>query len=183
MRAITESVTLAMTMNRTIEIDEGNFESEVLKSRQPVLVEFSTEWSLPSMMMNGAIDEIAIEFCACLKVARVKLDSSPNLGLWYNIRCLPTILYFTGGEVRAGIFGSTSKEAVLSHLQPVISATCTPEGAQITEFEIASPTVSLNGDDPGRLNGDTDRPPALRQYSDGRDSLRHVPRYQEKAHE
>ena len=161
-----------MTMNRTIEIDEANFESEVLKSRQPVLVEFSTEWSLPSMMMNGAIEEIATEFYACLKVARVKLDSSPNLGLWYNIRCLPTILYFTGGEVRAGVFGSTSKEAVLSHLQPVISASCTPEGApQTTEFEIAGPTASLNGGDPGRLDSDTARGPALLQYPGGRDPL------------
>jgi thioredoxin 1 len=122
---------------RTIEIDEANFESEVLKSKQPVLVEFSTEWSLTSMMMKGAIDEIATEFHACLKVARVKLDSSPNLGLWYNIRCLPTILYFAGGEMRAGIFGGTSKEAVLSYLQPVMKATCTPEGApQITNFEL-----------------------------------------------
>jgi thioredoxin 1 len=169
MPPITKQVVLAMTMNRTIEIDEANFETEVLKSSRPVLVEFSTEWSLPSMMMNGAIDEIATEFCACLKVARVKLDSSPNLGLWYNIRCLPTILYFTGGEVRAGVFGSTSKEAVLSHLQPVISASCTPEGAQITEFEIASPTASLNGSGPVRLDAGTDRSPALHQYSDGRD--------------
>ena len=165
MPAITDKVTIAMTMNRTIEIDEANFETEVLKSGQPVLVEFSTEWSLPSMMMNGAIDEIATEFFDCLKVARVKLDSSPNLGLWYNIRCLPTILYFTGGEVRAGIFGSTSKEAVLSHLQPVIGGGCTPAGApQVTEFEIASPTVSINGGDPVRLDSDTARLPALSQY-------------------
>jgi len=153
-----------MTMNGTIEIDEANFESEV--------VEFSTEWSLPSMMMNGAIDEIATEFCACLKVARVKLDSSPNLGLWYNIRCLPTILYFTDGEVRAGVFGSTSKEAVLSHLQPVISASCTPEGApQTTEFEIASPTASLNGGDSVRLDLDNARGPTFHQYPGGRDGL------------
>lgn len=159
-----------MTMNRTIEIDEANFETEVLKSGQPVLVEFSTEWSLPSVLMNGAIDEIATEFFNCLKVARVKLDSSPNLGLWYNIRCLPTILYFTGGEVRAGIFGSTSKEAVLSHLHSAISAGCTRENTpQDTEFEIASPTASLNGGDADRLDSDTARPPALHHYFGGRD--------------
>ena len=149
MRLTTEQAKIVMTMNRTIEIDEANFEREVLKSTQPVLVEFSTEWSLPSMMMDGAIDEIATEFGACLKVGRVKLDNNPNLGLWYNIRCLPTILYFTDGEVRAGVFGSTSKEAVLSYLHPDISGSCTPEGApQDIEFEIADPTASLNGDDP-----------------------------------
>ena len=69
-------------MKATVEINEANFETEVLKSSQPVLVEFATGWSLPSMMMNGAMDEIAAEFVDCLKVARVKLDRSPNLGLW-----------------------------------------------------------------------------------------------------
>ena len=109
-------------MKPTIEINEANFETEVLKSNQPVLVEFGTGWSLPSMMMNGAMDEIAAEFVDCLKVGRVKLDRSPNLGLWYGIRCLPTVLYFSDGEVRVGIFGSTSKETILSQLRPVINS-------------------------------------------------------------
>src|SRR6266566_1840454 len=109
-------------MKPTIEINEGNFETEVLKSRQPVLVEFATGWSLPSMMTNGAMDEIATEFIEDLKVARVQLDRSPNLGLWYGIRCLPTILYFSDGEVRIGIFGTTNKEVILSQLKPVINS-------------------------------------------------------------
>lgn len=74
------------------------------------------------MMTNGAMDEIAGEFTDRLKVGRVKLDRSPNLGLWYGIRCLPTILYFAEGEVRIGIFGTTSKEAILSQLKPVITS-------------------------------------------------------------
>ena len=109
-------------MKPTIEINEENFETEVLKSNQPVLVEFATGWSLPSMMTNGAMDEIAAEFVDRLKVARVELDRSPNLGLWYGIRCLPTILYFNDGEVRIGIFGTTSKEAILCQLRPIISS-------------------------------------------------------------
>ena len=111
-----------LNMKSTIEINEANFESEVLKSSQPVLVEFATGWSLPSVMLDGAMDEIAAEFVDCLKVARVKLDLSPNLGLWYGIRCLPTVLYFSDGEVRVGIFGSTSKETILSQLRPVINS-------------------------------------------------------------
>lgn len=113
-------------MKPTIEINESNFEIEVLKSTQPVLVEFATGWSLPSMMMDGALDEIADEF-DLLKVARVQLDRSPNLGLWYGIRCLPTILYFSGGEVQIGIFGTTNKEAILSQLRPVISSPRRPD--------------------------------------------------------
>jgi thioredoxin 1 len=112
----------AMSMKPTIEINEANFETEVLRSSQPVLVEFATGWSLPSMMLDGALDEIAAEFVDHLKVATVKLDRSPNLGLWYGIRCIPTILYFVNGEVSIGIFGTTSKEAILSQLRPATIA-------------------------------------------------------------
>ena len=114
-------------MEPTIEINEANFETEVLKSSQPGLVEFATGWSLPSMTLGGALDEIAAEFVDCLKIGRVKLDYSPNLGLWYGIRCLPTMLYFVDGEVSIGIFGTTSKEAILSQLKPVISSRRGPD--------------------------------------------------------
>jgi thioredoxin 1 len=127
MRTITERSTDAMNMKPTIEINESNFEAEVLKSSQPVLVEFATGWSLPSMMLDGALDEIAAEFVDRLKVAHVQLDRSPNLGLWYGIRCLPTLLYFSDGEVRVGIFGTTSKEAILSQLKPAIGSRRIPE--------------------------------------------------------
>ena len=109
-------------MKPTIQINEENFEAEVLKSNQPVLVEFATGWSLPSMMLDGAMDEVAAEFADRLKVGRVELDRSPNLGLWYGIRCLPTILYFSDGEVRIGIFGTTNKEAILSQVRPVMNS-------------------------------------------------------------
>ena len=108
-------------MKLTVEINETNFETEVLKSNQPVLVEFAPGWSLPSMTLDGVRDEIASESLNYLKVARVKLDHSPNLGLWYGIRCIPTFLCFIDGEERIGIFGTTSKEAILSQLRPVIN--------------------------------------------------------------
>jgi thioredoxin 1 len=109
-------------MKRTIDINESNFETEVLKSCQPVLVEFAPGWSLPSMTLDGVLEEIADESLDYFRVARVKLDQSPSLGLWYGIRCIPTILYFVDGEERVGIFGRTSKEAILSQLKPVISS-------------------------------------------------------------
>jgi thioredoxin 1 len=108
-------------MRPILQLDEANFETEVLKSSQPVLVEFATGWSLPSMMLDGAMDEIATQFVDSLKVARVELDRNPNLGLWYGVRCLPTVLYFSDGEVRVGIFGTTNKEAILSQLEPIIN--------------------------------------------------------------
>jgi thioredoxin 1 len=123
-------------MKLTIEVTETNFETEVLKSNQPVLVEFATGWSLPSMMLDGALDEIATEFVDRLKVATVRLDRNPNLGLWYGIRCIPTILYFVNGEVSIGIFGTTSKEAILSQLRPATIATRSAEMNNLREIHV-----------------------------------------------
>ena len=116
-----------MNMKPTVEVTETNFETEVLKSNQPVLVGFATGWSLPSMTLDGILEEIASESVDSLKVARVKLDRSPNLGLWYGIRCIPTMLCFVDGEKRIGIFGTTSKEAILSQLKLVINSRHMPE--------------------------------------------------------
>src|SRR5438132_5548310 len=114
-------------MKPTLEVTEANFETEVLQANQPLLVEFATGWSFPSMTLDGVLEEIASESVDYLKVARVRLDHSPNLGLWYGIRCIPTILCFVDGEERVGIFGPTSKETILSQLKPVISSRRVPE--------------------------------------------------------
>jgi thioredoxin 1 len=114
-------------MKPAVEVTETNFETEVLKSNQPVLVEFAPGWSLPSMTLDAALGQITGEYLDDLKVARVKLDQSPSLGLWYGIRCIPTILYFVDGEERIGIFGTTSKDAILSQLKPIISSRHMPD--------------------------------------------------------
>ena len=73
------------------------------------------------MTLDGVLEEIAGESLDYFKVARVKLDQSPSLGLWYGIRCIPTVLCFVDGEERVGILGTTNKEAIVSQLKPVIN--------------------------------------------------------------
>ena len=109
-------------MKTTVEVTETNFETELLKSSQPVLVEVAPGWSLPSMTLDGVLEEIASESVNYLKVARVKLDQSPSLGLWYGIRYIPTILYFVDGEERVRFFGMTRKEVILSQLKLAINS-------------------------------------------------------------
>src|SRR5438094_5325003 len=120
-------------MKPTVEVTETNFETEVLNTNQPVLVGFATGWSLPLMALDGILEEIASESVDFLKVARVKLDHSPNLGLWYGIRCIPTIFCFVDGEERIGIFGTTSKEAILSQLNPIFSSLHVPKPASLNQ--------------------------------------------------
>ena len=85
------------------------------------------------MTLEGVLEEIARESIDHLKVARVKLDHSPSLGLWYGIRCIPTMLCFVDGEERVGIFGTTSKELILSQLKAIISSLRAPESASLNQ--------------------------------------------------
>jgi thioredoxin 1 len=120
------------------EVTEANFEAEVLKSNRPVLVDFATEWSFSSTMLDGTLDELAVELADCLKVGYVKLDRNPNLGLWYGVRCIPTMLCFVEGEERVGIFGTTSKEVILSQLRPVISSLRAAEPTSLSNEQLLS---------------------------------------------
>jgi thioredoxin 1 len=116
-----------------IDVTEANFEVEVLQSDLPVLVEFGTGWSFPSRALDEVLPELAANVSNPIKVARVKLDLSPNLGLWYGIRCVPTIFYFVDGDVRSGIFGMASKNAMLSQLKAAIEADQVPAGARFAK--------------------------------------------------
>ena len=85
------------------------------------------------MTLDGVLEEIARQSIDYLKVAHVRLDHSPSLGLWYGIRCIPTMLCFVDGEERVGIFGTTSKEVILSQLKPIIRSLRAPDPASFNQ--------------------------------------------------
>lgn len=104
-------------MKQTIEINETNFESEVLQSNQPVLVDFWAEWCGPCKMLAPALDEIAVEKAGRVKVAKVNVDENPALATRFGIQSIPTLLYFAGGEVKDKIIGAVGKRAIVSKLE------------------------------------------------------------------
>ena len=104
-------------MKQTIEINETNFESEVLQSNEPVLVDFWAEWCGPCKMLAPALDEIAEEQISHVKVAKVNVDENPALAARFGIQSIPTLLYFAGGEVRDKTVGVTGKRAIVSKLE------------------------------------------------------------------
>jgi|SRR5579859_5394534 len=104
-------------MKATIEINEANFEAEVLKSSQPVLVDFWAEWCGPCKMLAPVLEEIAAEQDSEVKVTKVNVDEHPALAARFGIRSIPTLLYFADGEMRHQTVGVVSKKTILSNLK------------------------------------------------------------------
>lgn len=104
-------------MKETIEINEANFDAEVLKSSQPVLVDFWAEWCGPCKMLAPLLDEIAVEQSGRVKVAKVNVDDHPALAARFGIRSIPTLLYFGGGELRDQTVGVVNKRTIVSKLE------------------------------------------------------------------
>jgi thioredoxin 1 len=109
-------------MKQTIEINQSNFETEVLKSNQPVLVDFWAEWCGPCKMLAPMLDEIAKEHADRVKVAKVNVDDNPALAERYDIHSIPTLLYFAKGEVRNQTIGVISKWKIVKHLEELALA-------------------------------------------------------------
>jgi thioredoxin 1 len=104
-------------MKSTIEVNEANFESEVLKSTQPVVVDFWAQWCGPCKMLSPVLDEIATEQAGRVKIAKVDVDQNTELAARFGIQSIPTLLFFSGGELRKQTVGFTSKKAILSALE------------------------------------------------------------------
>ena len=109
-------------MKPTMEINEANFEAEVLKSVQPVLLDFWAEWCGPCKMLAPVLDEIAGEYAGRVKVAKVNVDDQPALAARFGIQSIPTLLYFADGKVRHQTVGAVGKKAILSRLDGLMVA-------------------------------------------------------------
>ena len=115
------------------ELGERDFRSEVLRSKLPVLVEFWAPWSRPCQILSSALDEAASTCRGSVKVVTVNADDNPTLSLWYEIRSIPTLLFFLDGNLRGRIVGTASKEAILAQLRAVL-------GGQSTESPVLPPS-------------------------------------------
>ena len=102
--------------NKVQEINEPEFEAQVLHSAQPVLVGFLTSWSKPCRLIEPVLDEVAEACHGTAKVLKVNVDDNPDLGTIYSIQSVPTLIYFFNGTVRARIVGMVSSKAILAKL-------------------------------------------------------------------
>jgi thioredoxin 1 len=98
-----------MASDAVLELTDDNFESEVIQSSQPVLVDFWAEWCMPCRMLAPTIDELAKEYQGKVKVGKVDTDSNRDVSVKFGISAIPTIILFKGGEVVRKFVGVTPK--------------------------------------------------------------------------
>ena len=110
------------------EINEPEFETEVLRSAQPVVVGFLTGWSKPCLLIEPVLDEVAQACNGNAKIFKVNVDDNPDLGTIYGVQSIPMLIFFFNGMVRAKIVGMVSPKAILAKLNSL-----TPEGTPTKE--------------------------------------------------
>lgn len=105
-----------MENSATIDVNEANFDLEVTKCETTVIVDFWAEWCGPCKMISPLLDEIAREKAASVKVAKINVDENQSLSAKYNIRAIPSLLFFKNGQLRDQITGMTSKKDLLGRI-------------------------------------------------------------------
>jgi thioredoxin 1 len=105
-----------MAVSNIVTLTEANFADEVLNALNPVLVDFWAEWCGPCKMIAPIIDELAGEYDGRIKFGKVNVDDQLNLATQYDIRAVPTMLIFRGGQVMEQVVGYKSRRDIKGNL-------------------------------------------------------------------
>ena len=101
----------------TAAVTDTSFETDVLNSESPVLVDFWAEWCGPCKALSPVLDEAATELDGKVKVAKVNIDENPMTPSKYGVRGIPTLMVFKGGELKATRVGGISKQELLKWVE------------------------------------------------------------------
>jgi thioredoxin 1 len=104
-------------MGNAVTVSERDFETEVIKSPVPVLVDFWAEWCGPCRMVAPVVEAIATEYNGRLKVVKVDVDANQEVSMRFDVRSIPTLILFKNGQVAERLVGAYPKPAILAKIQ------------------------------------------------------------------
>jgi thioredoxin 1 len=107
-------------MADVIAVTDDNFQTEVLESPQPVLVDFWATWCGPCRAIGPIVEALAGEYAGRAKVAKVNTDENPRIPSQYNIRSIPTLMVFKGGQLVEQHIGAAPKEKIVAMLEKAL---------------------------------------------------------------
>jgi thioredoxin 1 len=108
-------------MSAVMDVNDNNFDVEVIKSDKPVMADFWATWCQPCKMIAPMIDRIAAEYDGKMKVVKIDVDSSSNTASSFGIRSIPTLMFFKGGEMVEQVIGVVNEQQLKKVIEKVLA--------------------------------------------------------------
>ena len=105
---------------KPIEITDQNFESEVIKSDKPVLIDFWAVWCGPCKLIAPIVEELATEYDGKVKIGKLDVDSNQQTSIKFGVRSIPTLLLFKNGNLKDTIIGAVPKSKIVEKLNAAL---------------------------------------------------------------
>ena len=109
-------------MAEPVEVNEANWDDQVINSDVPVLVDFWAEWCGPCKMIAPSVHDLAMEYDGQLQVGKLDVDSNPNIAMQYGIRSIPALIFFKGGQPVDQIVGAVPKGVLKKKIDSVLAS-------------------------------------------------------------
>src|SRR5450432_584670 len=122
-----------MAGNGTIEVNDANFDQDVLKSETPVLVDFWATWCGPCRAIAPIVEELAQHYQGKIKIGKMDVDRNSATPMRYKVTGIPTLLVFKGGQVVEQLVGYRSKDDIAKALDRHISAAVSPQPSTLSK--------------------------------------------------
>jgi thioredoxin 1 len=103
------------------DVTDNNFQAEVIESEVPVLVDFWAPWCGPCRRVSPIVEEIAGERGEALKVVKLNIDENQETAIKFNVMSIPTLMVFSGGEVKKTVIGAYPKKKLEEELEPALA--------------------------------------------------------------
>ncbi len=109
-----------MASDSIMELNNSNFDSEVIRSDKPVLVDFWAPWCGPCRALAPIIEEVSHEYSDKIKIGKVNVDENPEISMRFGIRSIPTLILFKNGQAVEQIIGAVPKSEIERAIQKVL---------------------------------------------------------------